>query len=257
MKTAADPDNWENHWQRHADCSSRSPIVRYRHQIVVRMLAQEGKGNGRGMRILDLGSGLGDLTCAIKNAVPQADLLGFELSTAGVEISRRKVPGATFQAADLCRPAESLSPYEGWATHAVCSDVLEHVDDPVAFLRNCKKYLAPNASLMITVPGGKMSAFDRHIGHRQHFSRETIRPVLEAAGFFVEKIYLAGFPFFNLYRLAVIARGERAIEDAEGVSQGFSRWFVFALMHMFNILFKLNVLNCPLGLQVVAVARNK
>ena len=101
--------------------------------------------------------------------------------------------------ADIFAPPASLNEFTNWATHAVCSEVLEHVDDPVAFLKRARDYLAPGARLIVTVPGGPMSAFDRHIGHRQHFDRLKIRSMLEQAGYSVERTYLAGFPFFNLY----------------------------------------------------------
>ena len=68
---------------------------------------------------------------------------------------------------------------------------------------------------MVTVPGGPRSAFDRHIGHRRHFTPAALRSLLSGAGFDVERVTRAGFPFFNLYRLAVIARGRKLIEDLE------------------------------------------
>ena len=42
-----------------------------------------------------------------------------------------------------------------------------------------------------------------------------IRAIIEQAGFVVERVYLAGFAFFNLYRLLVIARGKRLAQDVE------------------------------------------
>ena len=96
-----------------------------------------------------------------------------------------------------------------------------------------------------------MSAFDHHIGHRQHFSRASLRKVLEDAGLSVERVSAAGFPFFNLYRLAVILRGKRLVADADEPQGGFAR----AVMQVFGALFRLNVNGVPLGWQIVAVAR--
>jgi len=33
------------------------------------------------------------------------------------------------------------------------------------------------------VPGGPMSAFDRHVGHRRHFSAAALRQLLVNSGF--------------------------------------------------------------------------
>src|SRR5205823_4886877 len=119
-------------------------------------------------------------------------------------------------------PPAELNVHQGWATDAVCSEVLEHVDSPRDFLLAARVYLADNARLIVTVPGGPMSAFDRHIGHRQHFTRASIGELLRSSGFSIERICLSGFPFFNLYRCLVIARGEKLASDVDSGQQGSS-----------------------------------
>jgi hypothetical protein len=132
---------------------------------------------------------------------------------------------------------------------------LEHVDDPVAFLKRARDYLAAGARLIVTVPGGPMSAFDRHIGHRQHFDRSKIRSMLEGAGYSVERTYLSGFPFFNLYRLLIVARGGRLVQDAQAGSTGAPSGMARFAMKVFRVLFHANLLDSPFGWQVVATAR--
>ena len=100
-----------------------------------------------------------------------------------------------------------------------------------------------------------MSAFDRHIGHRQHFDRRKISTMLEQAGYSVERTYLAGFPFFNLYRLLVIARGRRLAQDVEAKAEGVSSGPASFAMKVFRVLFHANLLDSPFGWQVVATAR--
>lgn len=245
-------DNWDEHWDRYAAAASQNPAQQMRHALIVRLL----RANARtGARILDIGSGQGDLLVKLHTALPGAELLGFELSASGVEISRKKVPAGKFFVADLFQPPAEIAAFAGWATEAVCSEVLEHVDSPVDFLKASRPYLAAGARLVVTVPGGPMSAFDRHIGHRQHFTRASISRVLASAGFAVERVYLSGFPFFNLYRGVVIARGESLAEDVNSGQRGFSAWLAGAVMAVFRGLFKLNLMSSPFGWQVVAVAR--
>ena len=224
-----------------------------RHGIIARILREEaGKGP---MRIFDLGSGQGDLVQKLKVLFPEAQLMGAELSENGVAISRRKVPAATFLVADILQPPAELGEFAGWATHAVCSEVLEHVDDPEEFLKRSQTYLAPNARLIVTVPGGPISAFDRHIGHRQHFDRMKIESVLQRAGYSVERTYLPGFPFFNLYRLLVIARGKQLPRDVEWKSGEASSGLARFTMKLFRLLFHANLRDSPFGWQVIATAR--
>jgi SAM-dependent methyltransferase len=207
------------------------------------------------MRVFDLGSGQGDLVQKLDPLLRNARFVGAELSENGVAISRRKVPGATFFVADILQPPVALNDFVGWATHAVCSEVLEHVDDPVAFLKRARTYLAPGAHLIVTVPGGPMSAFDRYIGHRQHFNRRKISVMLEQAGYSVERTYRAGFPFFNLYRLLIVARGGRLVKDAQTGPAGAPSGAASLAMKVFRVLFHVNLLDSPFGWQVVATAR--
>ena len=246
-------DDWNKHWNNFAEAASRNPAQQMRHSLVARLL-REQTDHGI-LRVLDLGSGQGDMAVKLRRQMPQAELLGFEMSVSGVEISRKKVPEATFLVVDLFRPPEEAKAFTGWATEAVCSEVLEHVDSPVDFLKASRPYLADGARLVVTVPGGPMSAFDRHIGHRQHFMRESISRFLGEAGFAVERVYLSGFPFFNLYRCVVIARGENLAEDVNSGQRGFSAWLAGVVMAVFRGLFKLNLMNSPFGWQVVAVGR--
>jgi SAM-dependent methyltransferase len=204
-ESVAGNDDWELHWQRFADSAALNPAQAMRHQLVLDLWGERAADTSA--NFVDFGSGQGDFLEKFQRRYPHAKLLGLELSARGVAISRKKVPSATFIAADLFSPSQEIDSYRGWARGAVCSEVLEHLDDPTAFLRAASQYLGANALILITVPGGRMSAFDRHIGHRQHFTRESLHEILVRGGYRVEKIYRAGFPFFNLYRLAVIARG--------------------------------------------------
>ena len=249
----ASRDDWDAHWDHYAESAAENPAQRMRHDIIARLLcADAGPGT---MQLFDLGSGQGDLVQKLEPLLPKARFVGAELSESGVAISQRKVPGATFLVADIFQPPATLNDFAGWATHAVCSEVLEHVDDPVEFLKRARNYLAAGARLIVTVPGGPMSAFDRHIGHRQHFDRRKIRAMLEQAGYSVERTYLAGFPFFNLYRLLVIARGRRLAQDVEAKAEGVSSGPASFAMKVFRVLFHANLLDSPFGWQVVATAR--
>jgi SAM-dependent methyltransferase len=246
-------DDWNAHWKRFGRLASENPAQDYRHRLLLSLLKRRTDLNR--MRLLDLGSGHGDLLAGAAEAWPEAELVGFELSEIGVLMARRKVPRARVFTVDLFTAPPDVAPLIGWANVSVCSEVLEHVDDPVAFLRASRPYLANEATLIVTVPRGPLSAFDRYIGHRQHFSRESITRVLDAAGFEVEQVILAGFPFFNLYRAFVIARGDRLIRDAMTTSGRASLLFARCTMAIFRILFRANCFHSRFGWQIVAVAR--
>ena len=64
---------------------------------------------------------------------------------------------------------------------AICIEVLEHVEDPEAFMAELARVLKPRSSLLLTVP---WSTRRHHIPHDYHrFTRERLQILLERAGF--------------------------------------------------------------------------
>jgi trans-aconitate methyltransferase len=245
-------DDWDAHWRDYASAAEANPAQRYRHELIARIL---GEAPGSPARILDLGSGQGDFLVRAARLFPDAQLAGIELSTFGIEVSQAKVPGARFFSVDVTDAPAIPQELVGWATHVVCSEVLEHVDDDTGLMRAARVLMAPGCRVVVTVPGGRMSAFDRHIGHRRHYDPTTITAVLRNAGLRVERAQGAGFPAFNLYRAMVIARGQRLAADAtvEGSGAAVGRVTRAAMVAM-RPLFRLNRDSSRFGLQIVAVA---
>jgi hypothetical protein len=80
--------------------------------------------------------------------------------------------------------------------------------------------------------------------------------VVSAAGLEVVLLAGAGFPFFNLYRMLVIGRGERLIVDAgSDASQTLSGLLVRAAMGAFRPLLMISLPRSRFGWQTVGVAR--
>lgn len=254
MSAAVGPDfDWDAHWTDYDATAQCNPGQMMRHRMVAGTLAREGSAPA--MRLLDLGSGQGDMLAVLRKVLPGAALAGFELSPSGVTISKRKVPEADLVVADLFNPNPAMARFRSWATHAVCCEVLEHVDDPVGFLRCASEYLAPGALLIVTVPGGPMSAFDKYIGHRQHFTTASISGAVESAGFRTVSARKAGFPFFNLYRLTVIARGSKLIDDAKASEGCRPNPLAVAVMGFYWQLFRFNLADSPFGWQNFVLCR--
>ena len=247
--SAHDKDDWERHWDEYARSAAENPAQEFRRRLILRML----DGITASSRVLDIGSGTGDLAASLRAAYPSTELLGLELSRTGVELARRRVPDAAFLQADLTRAAPPPAQYGSWATHAVCSEVLEHVDDPVAVMTNCRTYLAPDCLLVITVPGGPMTEYDRHIGHRRHFDPSALTSILREAGFEVLESNGAGYPLFNVYRLLMRALGARLISVASSSKpSAVSR----SAMRAFAVGLRVNTRLSQRGWQIIAVARH-
>ncbi len=243
-------DDWESHWTDFSEASRINPAVSYR----LRLLGRHLNGVGvPGVHLLDIGSGPGYLLADLSRRFPDAELRGVELSQTAIAAARTRAPRAAFLQRDLIGSPEPPEDWRSWADTAICSEVLEHVDEPGVLLANAMSLLKPGGRLIVTVPGGPRSAFDHHIGHRRHYSRLDLRTLLVDSGYTVERCETAGFPFFNLYRLMVILRGSRLVEDAKTgrATEGLTARLIGAL---FRALLHFNVRGTPWGWQLVAEA---
>ncbi|MCH7551404.1 MAG: class I SAM-dependent methyltransferase [Proteobacteria bacterium] len=239
-------DQWESHWERFADSTRANPAQILRRRLIARLLGDVGPD----ARILDLGCGSGDLLAALAETFPQAAFAGADQSQSGLGRTRQELPGAKLFQFDFSHPDTAPEELRGWASHVVCSEVLEHLDDPTPALDAAARCLKPGGRLVVTVPGGPMTAFDRHIGHRRHFTKARLIETLEGAGWRVETAAAAGFPVFNLYRLVVLMRGRRLIDDVSGRPGPLAR----GVMALFRSLMPLALFDSPGGWQIAASA---
>jgi SAM-dependent methyltransferase len=250
-------DDWDAHWSNYGDASGElNPANRMRERLILGLLGHVPPT----ATIVDIGSGQGDLAFLLAQQYPGARVLGVEYSSEGVVRARRRASERGVDVSFLERNLlEEVPPEDRTinAEYAVCSEVLEHVDEPAVLLRNAAGYLSSGCRLVITVPGGPRSAFDRHIGHRRHFTPALLERVIEDAGLDVVTAERAGFPFFNLYKLLVIARGQKLIDDVErpdGTGSGQSP-AAHATLTLVDRLLRYNAPPGRFGWQIVAVAR--
>jgi SAM-dependent methyltransferase len=252
-----DADDWDAHWGRYGSAARGNPANSYRQELILSTM----RGCSPQARIVDIGSGQGELAVLLARAFPESQTRGLEYSAAGVERSRQAAARAgigerlSFNQRDLLSSVDLKDEERGWATVAICSEVLEHVDTPDVLLENAMEYLAPECRVIVTVPGGPRTAFDRHIGHRKHFTERSLRDLLDKSGFEVLEVRRAGFPFFNLYKLLALLRGKALIAELdEGASAPPSR-LADVVLRFFDTAFRWNLPSSPFGWQLVAVAR--
>ena len=98
-----------------------------------------------GANVLEVGSGLGYLTHALRKAGYQAE--GIDLSEAAVSEATRTF-GPHFQASTMDRVGMHSSRY----SCVVALELLEHVEDPSSFIAKALQLLMPGGSLIVTTP---------------------------------------------------------------------------------------------------------
>jgi SAM-dependent methyltransferase len=244
----ADVDDWEHHWSEYGDATRDNPAQAFRRALILDLV------RGRApRRVVDIGSGQGDLLETLAAVLPGADLAGLELSAEGARRGAQRVPGARVVQHDMLGGTPPPPELVGWADVAVCSEVLEHLDDPERFLRTAARLLAPNGVLVITVPGGPRTAFDRHIGHRRHYRKATLASLLHDSDYAPELVAGTGFPFFDVYKLIVLAQGDRLARQvaADARPSRLASWAMTA----FGWVLRPGLNSRTFGWQMVAVAR--
>ncbi len=248
-RRGSSPDDWESHWAEYADAAGDNPAQEYRRRLIVARIGDPEPP----MHLLDIGSGQGDLLASLRGRWPTARLVGLELSAEGIRRARTKLPSADFHQIDLMSAGNVPAELQEWADVAVCSEVLEHVDDPVRLLRVALQAVKPGGRLVVTVPGGPRTAFDRFIGHRRHFRPADLRSVLERAGLEDVRVSGTGFPFFDVYKLLVLIRGPALVRDI--ASSELRSRLATATMRAFGLVLRPGLNSSRRGWQLAGTAR--
>lgn len=242
---------WNALWRRYADSAERNPAQAFRREQILRALSAADDGSRQ--RLLDIGCGQGDFCREAAGFFPHWEIRGIDISASGLAFAKSKCPQGQFYQADLMDPG-ALPPWREWASCVVCSELLEHVEDPATVVANIHTLMQPGGRLVVTVPSGPRTQFDLHIGHLRHFTAGALRVLLATQGLEPVIVLKLGFPFFNLYRLVVLASGRRVISEAARGGQSMSL-LARTSMAVFRFLFRWNARSWGPGWQLLAIAR--
>jgi 2-polyprenyl-3-methyl-5-hydroxy-6-metoxy-1,4-benzoquinol methylase len=162
-------------------------------------------------RILEVGCGNGYVSRYLKkmgHRVECADLF-FD----GLQFCKERDAGYLYYQCNLLDRL-FIEEFDG-----ICAfDVLEHIDDDDAVLKNMHDALKPGGTLFITVPADRRlwSVMDIYAEHKRRYSMKELRTKIEGNGFKVIKMsYFMTFlyPFILLSRKLLLRTGNMNDED--------------------------------------------
>jgi SAM-dependent methyltransferase len=168
--------------------------------------------------LLDYGAAKADTLHKIVAARPDVEPYVFDVST------DYALAWNGWIAPDAQATYEVPAAWDGRFDAAMSHFVIEHVADPIGFIRGIHKLLKPRGTLLLSMPDASANPGDMTVAdHINHFSEASLRRALAAGGFEVSVIDTTSFPgaFF-----AVAVRSETPVmqkQDAALVQQAVER----------------------------------
>jgi SAM-dependent methyltransferase len=176
-----------------------------RRAIVLDAVARLTRGHSGDVRTLDAGCGGGRLLVELSRIGP---VVGIEPSPASRSRSLERRAGDVLDASIEALPFE-----DGHFDVVLSLDVLEHLDDDRAALRELRRVTAPGGAAVITVPAHPRlwSRHDELNHHRRRYRRRDLQAAASASGWTVERTT----HFTTL--LMPVAIAARAIDRGDGL----------------------------------------
>lgn len=220
------------------------PAPRFRTRVVLDVLRRE-----RPSSVVDLGCGDGSLLAAIRPAMPDARLAGIDLSEPQIEANRLRMPGIEWHAGNL---EDDRFPAPARFDALTCSEVIEHLADPVGFLKAAWGMANEGALLIVSTQSGRVGATERTVGHLRHFTAVEMSAMLRDAGWQPLRVWNAGFPFHDFSKWVANLSPDRMMgEFSERPYGPVQKLVAFAL----RVLFRFN--SNRRGTQLFAIARKE
>jgi glycosyltransferase involved in cell wall biosynthesis/2-polyprenyl-3-methyl-5-hydroxy-6-metoxy-1,4-benzoquinol methylase len=229
------------------------PRHRFREDYLVRAVQQ----HVRGPKLADAACGAGSLA---QRLVDQGyEVTAIDLSSHFLRYlqSRNMMNSPALIQADITQLPNGENQFDG----IVAGEVLEHLQDDVAALREFHRTLRPGGICVISVPAdpNQWDWIDTWAGHVRRYQAGDLRRKLEAQGFEVVSLHSYGFPFvraFHRYIYSAHVRRTRVYEgttaqlSARRRSQRVVGQILFGLFHVDRLFDRL-----PFGMGLIAVAR--
>jgi 2-polyprenyl-3-methyl-5-hydroxy-6-metoxy-1,4-benzoquinol methylase len=185
-----DFNRYERHGAYHWACVSRHParrnsfvVARYERCIG---LTEDAIGNLEGRRVLDLGCGDGALSWLLWKRGAQA--VGVDPTPEAIEYARREHRRRGTDAQFATMSSYDSGQADGSFDAVISTDVIEHVEQPIALLEELRRVLKPGGVGIVTTP---IRLGERPLAHVPHVQEwfpdeygELVRQVFPKAELF-------------------------------------------------------------------------
>jgi SAM-dependent methyltransferase len=152
---------------------------RARNALIVWALGKYGAGVSS---FIEIGCGTGFVLQGIASHFPKMHLIGSEIYPEGIAFAAERIPGAEFMQMDA-RNIPFVDEFDALGAF----DVLEHIDEDEAVLKQMCHALRPDGLLLLTVPQHHWlwSGVDDYSCHVRRYTAHDLHEKLARAGFSV------------------------------------------------------------------------
>jgi 2-polyprenyl-3-methyl-5-hydroxy-6-metoxy-1,4-benzoquinol methylase len=186
---------YDEQWSRLSDFVKHNPGSRHRRRLIRSAIGRLKKPIES---VLDVGCGLGETIIHLNRVLPAARVNGVDISPVAIEACRQSFPDADFHVLDI---VEASLPTN--FDLVVCSEVVEHLDDPTRAISNMRKMTQQGGFLVLTTQHGRVHATEEAIGHTSHPTRAELLRWIQSAGYSVLEMRQWGWPGYLMLKYLV------------------------------------------------------
>lgn len=142
-----------------------------------------------GARVLEIGSGVGNLSRAL---LPRVEYVASDVNPLYLRILENLAADRPYLKSSYCNvnDLDSFPPSAGGYDTVVCLNVIEHVADDIGSLMNIKAVLSETGQAIVLVPQGpwNFGTLDEVLGHRRRYTRQTLTDLAKACGLEIKSL---------------------------------------------------------------------